>query len=162
MLGLYFSPMYRRALALADSGGSTPFDVDAQNYLSACVGVIPDAAKQLVNDFFLKLKADGNFTEIDRMCILGMAGGAANGLLNAAKPLEASAINHGATYIPFKGFKGDGVGTYIDFSYNPAVNSVKFLPNNNSFGFVAIGDSTKHSYLMSTGGSCALYLSNRF
>ncbi len=141
MFGFARSPFSRRRI-LAGSGGSSALDPDTVNYLNNLTGTIPDSVKFAVNDLVLKLKADGNWGEIDRLWLLNMPH-AQNGLVNLVAPTTTQNMtNNGAVHTPFEGYKGNGTSAYMDTNYNPAVDGVKYVKGNSSLGCFVL----KHSF----------------
>lgn len=124
----------------ANTSEIVSYDADAQLYFDLCSPQPTDDRKNLYNDFIVGCKADGNYSEIDRMWIFAaedeqnaLISLVINGAGNLGDHTEIVGISSPA-YVTDRGYTGNGSTSYLDTNYNPSADHVKYTQNSGSHG----------------------------
>ena len=132
-----YSYQYGRILGKGGGGGGG-FDADYQSVLdygTAQGYTLPSGGQQtLQNDLVVALKAAGVWSKLDTFANFATDGDSDFALIDWKRLSDYTAINS-PTFASNVGFKGDGVSSYIDSNYNPAINGVNLTLDNVSFGY---------------------------
>lgn len=115
----------RRGTILKPSG----YDSDAQAYFDELTGVIPDAFKSAINTFILTLKADGNFSLLDRLW-LHATPNQQNARVSIVNPTSAQITEvNSPTWTANQGYNGDGATSYLNTNFNASTQGVNYTLN---------------------------------
>ena len=121
-----------RRVALLRRSSGIVLDPDAASYLSGATDPVFISA---VNDFFLGVKADGNYTKIDAMWLpAAETQTIANRNLKNPATFTLTAVN-APTWTQYQGYTGNGTTQYLNTNFNVSTNGVAYTQNSNSFGF---------------------------
>ncbi len=113
---------------------SIQYDADAQLYFAQLTPQPSVAYKTAVNTLVLTLKADGNWTGLDRFYILATEDGA-NSIYSLKNPSSTPlTVLNAPTFTSDRGWTGDGVSGYLDLNYTPSVDGVNFTQNSGMIG----------------------------
>jgi hypothetical protein len=93
-------------------------DVDALALFARMKNYLYTDAKQLIHDFIVGLKADGDWTKLSRLHVFAV-GGVEDAVLDWKGGTSAT-FSGTYTHKPYHGIHGDGVTGKIDFNFNPA------------------------------------------
>ncbi len=132
------NPIINRRIVLSKSVYSTVvvYDTDAQNYFDYCALSTPisTARKTIYNDLFVGLKADGNYSKLDRLGIFASEV-EDPALIDLITPGGISCISiNSPVWAVDQGYTGDGASAYIETSYNPFSDGINFIQNSASIG----------------------------
>ncbi|MFG6095065.1 hypothetical protein SPB21_07435 [Leptothoe sp. ISB3NOV94-8A] len=97
---------------------SNSADPDAAVYIAALSGSYSQAQQNAINQFFVDLKANATWDELDEIVIFRMQAEA--DALISLKTATSVIINNGATFTAGIGFT-TGSGGYLDSGFNPAL-----------------------------------------
>ena len=105
------------------------YDADAQLYFDQLTGPVSDAYKIAVNTLVLSLKADGNWSELDRLWIHATEN-QQNARISLVNPTSTAITEvNTPTWTASKGYSGNGVNMYLNTNYKPSANGVKYIQN---------------------------------
>ena len=120
-------------------GGAPPaFDADYQavlDYGTAQGYTLPSGGQQtLQNDLLVALKAAGVWSKLDTFGVWATDGNSDFALIDWIRLTDYTAINS-PLFTTNVGFKGDGLSSYVNSNYNPAVDGINLTLDNVSFGY---------------------------
>lgn len=105
------------------------YDTDAALYFAQLSPEPSAAYKNAVNNLIIQLKADGNWTKLDRLFIHATES-QQNSQISIVNPLSTPmSVLNSPTHTVNRGWTGDGISGYIDYNYAPSVNGVNFTQN---------------------------------
>lgn len=128
-IGFGISPLFRRSRA--------GYDADAITYFNTVTTPFSAARKAIINTLVTTLKADGNWTKLDRLWLLATEA-QDQALISLVNPAStAMTLVNAPSFVADQGFTGDGATSYINTQYNPSSDGSQFTLNNCSFGIYA-------------------------
>ena len=147
-------------IRLRVSGGYIPTDIDALNYITAA-GYKNNALKQIIDNFFIDLKATGQYSKISLMKLF-ITDSTNNSIaltqcgINAVAPLANVPTYYNNPTANYSGILYNGINQYAKSNYNP-ISDVKWGENDATLmGYVGldttsvfIGARNDPSYLSS-------------
>lgn len=150
---------------LQGGGGGGKFVQEYQDVIDYAISqnfeLPSDAVMQLQNELVKSLVEDGIWNELDVFYNFLGDGSEQFALINWKNPGTFTAINNGAAYQLFDGFKGNGVNAYLDTQFIPS-GGINLTLNDSSF-FTAMAQLTPENtgMVMSFGPSVTDYFGIR-
>lgn len=140
--------------------GGVTYDADAQSWFDMLSG-ITEARKVIVNDLILGLKADGNYSKLDRLWLLAaedevqaaisiVKDGAGN---SSGSPASECVAVNAPTFVADRGYTGNASTSYLNTQYVPSTDGVTLTLNSSSIGFYSRTDQTGLYLDMESRGS---------
>ncbi len=110
------------------------YDSAAVAYFVALTTPLSYAFKQYVNQFIIQLKADGNFTKLDRLW-LHATEAQDQAKVSIVNPASTKLTEVGSpTWTAKQGYTGNGSSMYLNTNYNLSTSSLNYLLNSSSAG----------------------------
>jgi hypothetical protein len=111
------------------------FDADYQavlDYATTQGYTLPSAGQQtLQNQLVVDLKAGGIWSKLDTFGVFATDGDSDFALIDWIRLSDYTAVNS-PTFTTDEGFTGDGISSYIDTNYNPAISGINYTLDNAS------------------------------
>lgn len=110
------------------------FDSDSIAYFNAVTTPFSASRQLLINQLVLQLKADGNWTKLDRLWLLANEA-SDQGLVSLVNPASTkiAAVNS-PTFTVDQGYQSNGSTSYLDSKFNDLSSGVNYTQNGNSVG----------------------------
>ncbi|MEM9263953.1 MAG: hypothetical protein AAGA46_00340 [Cyanobacteria bacterium P01_F01_bin.13] len=135
--------------ALVASVSNSSTDPDADAFIARLGGSYTQVQLDAIDAFFVALKNDGLYDDIDFLYIMALQT-AADGLLNI-KGTNYTGVNNGMTFAAGVGFTGNGTTSYIDTGFNPVTAGGNYSQNSASMGVLIGNDVTEDKVDMGHG-----------
>jgi hypothetical protein len=150
-----YSYQYGRILGKGGGGGGG-FDADYQSVLTYATAqgyTLPSSGQQVLqNQLVVDLKNGGIWTKLDTFGVFATDGDSDFALIDWKRLSDYTAINS-PTFASNVGFQGDGVSSYIDSNYNPAVDNVNYSLDSASYGYDQVISRTTSSTVENNWGT---------
>ena len=146
------NPLIRRRLSLS----SKSLDPDAVLFFTFWIVQPPVSYKQKISKLIKSLKADGNWSLLDRLWIRAAYNqqGANISLVNPSSSQSTTTTSPG--WVQFQGYTGDGASSYVNTLFTPSTQGVNFTQNNSCQFFYSRTESQENS-LMGGAGAANLH-----
>jgi len=154
---------------------ASSYDADASAYFAAVTTPFSAARKAIINTLVTTLKADGNWTKLDRLWL--MANEASDqGLISLVNPTStAMTLVNAPIFTVDQGFAGDAITKSINTNFIPSVNGVNYTTTNASMGLycrtndvttnqvdMGSSDGTLSDFIISFTGTLYMRMNNGF
>lgn len=108
-------------------GGGAGYDSDAATYFATVTTSFSAARKTIINTLVTTLKADGNWTKLDRLWLFANEA-SDQGLVSVVNPAAtACTLVNSPTFTADQGFAGDGATSFIDSNFSLASHGANYL-----------------------------------
>lgn len=89
---------------------------------------------RIISDMIVSIKADGNWTELDRFWFMAHNGDSDGAIVDMITPTNQATKVNSPGWNAKQGFNSNGTSSYINLNYNPSTNGVKYTLNSASVG----------------------------
>lgn len=109
-------------------------DADTIAFASILTTPLTATRLELINDLVVQLKADGNWTKLDRLWI-HTTEAQDQAVVSLVNPSSTKITEHNSpTWAPNVGYTGNGTNMYLDTNYNPNTDGINYILNDAMLG----------------------------
>lgn len=119
------------------------YDSDAILYFQTVTTPLTYSRKQYINSFVLQLKADGNWTKLDRLWLFASQA-QDQAKISLVNPLSTQITEvNTPTWTADEGYTGGATNKYINLNYTPSTSAVNYAQNSATLGFYSRTNNTE-------------------
>jgi len=133
------NPIINKKLVVFGTETATVYDADAAQFFTLLSPQPSTAVKEAYNTLVVGLKADGNYTQIERFWIFAadsQQNAMVHLIVDGAAPAVSTDITevNSPTWTQHQGYTGDGATSYLNLNYNPTTHGTLYTQDSATMG----------------------------